>query len=138
MLGDIYDMVRLEKKVFHHETKRNFNILFKDATKLRRLINISPDGEQVDFAEDAEHMEALILAVIDRVGDDDTIMKKIYEFVKALPSKGLLDLQRADDAYEGIDGGDRGIPEETTEGGQVPQDGTGDFAGVASNNDNNL
>jgi Skp family chaperone for outer membrane proteins len=74
-----------------HEDKRNYNTAITALRKLRRTTNENTLQEQQDYGTDADMTNALLMTFIDRVGDDDAMAYKIYEYLKSYPSKLNLD-----------------------------------------------
>ena len=50
------------------------------------------ESSQVNFGNDSDMVNAMLLTLIDRCGDDDNLAYKMYEYIKSFPSKLNLDL----------------------------------------------
>ena len=63
-----------------HDSKRNFNTAIAAIKRLKSDVNHS------------DMVNAMLLTLIDRCGDDDNLAYKMYEYIKSFPSKLNLDL----------------------------------------------
>lgn len=79
-----------------HDAKRNFNAAIAAIKKLKRDVNHCSDTTQYNFGNDADMLNAIILTIIDRCGDDDIFTFKLFNYIKSFPSK--LDMQ-VDNAF---------------------------------------
>lgn len=70
-----------------HEQKRYFNAAISNTKKLRREVNHCSDKVQEHYGNDADMLNAIILTLIDRCGNEDILMWKFYEYVKSFPSQ---------------------------------------------------
>lgn len=84
-----------------HDSKRNFNTAIASIKKLKRDINHCSDATQENYGNDSDMVNALLLTLIDRCGDDDKFAFKMYNYIKSFPSKLNLDLD-LDDAFSHI------------------------------------
>lgn len=84
-----------------HEAKRSFNTALANIQKLRREVNKCSKSTQDNFGNDSDMLNALMLMIIDRCGDDDMFHFKLYNYIKSFPSKLNLDLD-LDDAFSHI------------------------------------
>lgn len=84
-----------------HEAKRSFNTALANIKKLRREVDKCSESTQDNFGKDADMLNALMLMIIDRCGDDDMFHFKLYNYIKSFPSKLNLDLD-LDDAFSHI------------------------------------
>ena len=75
-----------------HEAKRSFNTALENIKKLRREVNKCSESTQDNFGNDSDMLNALMLMIIDRCGDDDMFHFKLYNYIKSFPSKLNLDL----------------------------------------------
>lgn len=84
-----------------HEAKRSFNTALANIKKLRREVDKCSESTQDNFGKDSDMLNALMLMIIDRCGDDDMFHFKLYNYIKSFPSKLNLDLD-LDDAFSHI------------------------------------
>ena len=84
-----------------HEAKRSFNTALANIKKLRREVDRCSDSTQDNFGKDSDMLNALMLMIIDRCGDDDMFHFKLYNYIKSFPSKLNLDLD-LDSAFSHI------------------------------------
>lgn len=75
-----------------HDAKRNFNTAIGAIKKLKKDVNHCSDSTQTNFGDDADMINALLLTLIDRCGDDDIFTFQMYNYIKAFPSKLNLDM----------------------------------------------
>ena len=68
--------------MLRHEAKRNFNSALGSIRKLRREVNHCSAATQENYGNDADMLNALILTIIDRCGDDDMFHFKLYKRVE--------------------------------------------------------
>lgn len=100
--GSLMDMEReFAKKgsAIRFDVKRNYNKAIYAIRCLKRELMGCGEKEQTDFGHDADTMNAFLLTLIDRVGDDDMMLFRIYEYIKSMPSKMNMDLDDLDDAF---------------------------------------
>lgn len=84
-----------------HDSKRNFNTAIASIKKLKRDINHCSDATQENYGNDSDMVNAMLLTLIDRCGDDDEFAFKMYNYIKSFPSKLNLDLD-LDNAFSHI------------------------------------
>ena len=84
-----------------HDSKRNFNTAIASIKKLKRDINHCSSSTQENYGNDSDMVNALLLTIIDRCGDDDEFAFRVYNYIKSFPSKLNLDLD-LDDAFSHI------------------------------------
>ena len=84
-----------------HEAKRSFNTALANIKKLRREVNRCSESTQDNFGNDSDMLNALMLMIIDRCGDDDMFHFKLYNYIKSFPSKLHLNLEM-DNAFSHI------------------------------------
>ena len=84
-----------------HEAKRHFNTALANIKKLRREVDRCSESTQDNFGNDSDMINAMILMIIDRCGDDDMFHFKLYNYIKSFPSKLNLDLD-LDSAFSHI------------------------------------
>lgn len=82
-----------------HDAKRNFNTAIASIKKLKRDLDSCSEKTQTNFGNDADMVNAMLLTLIDRCGDDDEFAFKMFNYIKSFPSKLNLDLQ-VDGAFE--------------------------------------
>lgn len=95
-LMDMEAAYRREGYGLRHDVKRQYNAAIHAIHAIRRLkadINKCSDSEQESFGNDADMVNALLLTLLDRVGDDDLLAFKFFNYIKSFPSKLGLDLQ---------------------------------------------
>ena len=84
-----------------HEVKRNFNAALYNIKKLRKEINHCRTETQENYGNDADMLNAMMLMIIDRCGDDDMFHFKLYNYIKSFPSKLNLGIDM-DNAFSHI------------------------------------
>lgn len=107
VLTDVLETNLLEMQVefkkqgfeLRHDAKRNFNTAIASIKKLKRDLDSCSASTQENFGNDADIVNALLLTLIDRCGDDDEFAFKLFNYIKSFPSKLNLDLQ-LDGAFE--------------------------------------
>ncbi|MCD7923654.1 MAG: hypothetical protein LUI85_02720 [Bacteroides sp.] len=107
VLTDVLETNLLEMQVefkkqgfeLRHDAKRNFNTAIASIKKLKRDLDSCSDSTQENFGNDADVVNALLLTIIDRCGDDDEFAFKLFNYIKSFPSKLNMDLQ-LDGAFE--------------------------------------
>ena len=72
--------------------KRNFNTAIAAIKRLKSDVNHCSESTQENFGNDSDMVNAMLLTLIDRCGDDDNLAYKMYEYIKSFPSKLNLDL----------------------------------------------
>jgi hypothetical protein len=97
-LMDLAHFMRMERCAMKHEAKRDFNTAIAAIKRLKRNVDRCSAETQNDFGDESDMLNAVLLTLIDRVGDDDMTLFKIYEYIKAMPSKNILTLD-CDDAF---------------------------------------
>ena len=75
-----------------HDSKRNFNTVIAAIKRLKSDVNHCSKSTQENFGNDSDMVNAMLLTLIDRCGDDDNLAYKMYEYIKSFPSKLNLDL----------------------------------------------
>lgn len=75
-----------------HDSKRNFNTAIAAIKRLKSDVNHCSESTQENFGNDSDMVNAMLLTLIDRCGDDDNLAYKMYEYIKSFPSKLNLDL----------------------------------------------
>lgn len=63
--------------------------------RLKSDVNHCSESTQENFGNDSDMVNAMLLTLIDRCGDDDNLAYKMYEYIKSFPSKLNLDLDNA-------------------------------------------
>lgn len=92
---NLLDMEAEYKKngyALRHDAKRNFNTAIAAINKLKKDVNHCSNDTQENFGNDADMINALLLTMIDRCGDDDEFTFKLYNYIKAFPSRLNLGL----------------------------------------------
>ena len=79
-------------KRLRYESKRNFNTALHGLRCLKSELKPSPQQEQIDYGNDADILNALLLTILDRTGDDDMQSFRLYNYIKAMPSRLHLEL----------------------------------------------
>lgn len=92
-LMDMEQEYRRHGYALRHEAKRQYNAAIHAIRRLKADIDKCSAGEQESFGNDADIVNALLLTLIDRVGDDDLLAFKFFNYIKSFPSKLGLDLQ---------------------------------------------
>lgn len=92
-LMDMEAAYRREGYGLRHDVKRQYNAAIHAIRRLKADINKCSAGEQESFGNDADMVNALLLTLLDRVGDDDPLAFKFFCYIKSFPSKLGLDLQ---------------------------------------------
>lgn len=81
-----------------HDSKRNFNTAIAAIKRLKRDLDHCSPNTQENYGNDADMINAMILTLIDRCGDDDEFAFKLFNYIKSFPSKLNLELD-LDDAF---------------------------------------
>jgi hypothetical protein len=87
-LGEFLKRHGMELK---QEAKMEFNKALRATRAIRRDVRFSNIQTQEDYADDPDILNALVMVLIDRIGDDKNMAYNIYEYLKGLPSKIGLD-----------------------------------------------
>lgn len=90
METNLIDLETIFKKnniALKHEQKRYYNAAISNTKKLCREVNHCNERVQEHYGNDADMLNAIILTLIDRCGNDDMLMWKFYEYVKSFPSQ---------------------------------------------------
>lgn len=86
-LMDLESIFKKNNIALRHEQKRYFNSAISNTKKLCREVNHCDYKVQEHYGNDADMLNAIILTLIDRCGNEDMLMWKFYEYVKSFPSK---------------------------------------------------
>lgn len=86
-LMDLEQAFRKQGCVLRFDAKRNFNTALHALKKLKGDVNKCETNVQEYFGNDADMINAMLMTFIDRVGEDDVMAYKIYEYLKSFPSK---------------------------------------------------
>lgn len=97
-LMEMQQAFRKEGFELRHDTKRNFNTAIAAIKRLRRDLDHCSETTQENFGNDSDMVNAMLLTLIDRCGDDDKFAYRMYEYIKSFPSKLSLELD-LDDAF---------------------------------------
>lgn len=81
-----------------HDSKRNFNTAIAAIKRLKRDVDHCSSSTQENYGNDADMINAMLLTLIDRCGDDDEFAFKLFNYIKSFPSKLNLELD-LDDAF---------------------------------------
>ncbi len=81
-----------------HDSKRNFNAAIAAINRLKRDLDHCSANTQENYGNDADMINAMLLTLIDRCGDDDEFAFKLFNYIKSFPSKLNLELD-LDDAF---------------------------------------
>ena len=100
-LMEMQQTFRKEGFELRHDTKRNFNTAIAAIKRLRRDLDHCSETTQENFGNDSDMVNAMLLTLIDRCGDDDEFAYRMYEYIKSFPSKLDLDLD-FDDAFSHV------------------------------------
>jgi len=93
-LMDMEQEYRRHGYALRHEAKRQFNAAIHAIRSLKADISRKcTPSEQENFGSDADMVNALLLMLLDRTGDDDMQAFKFFDYIKSFPSKLGLDLQ---------------------------------------------
>ena len=74
-----------------HESKRNFNTAIAAIKKLKGHVNKCSNDMQVNYGNDSDILYNTLLLLIDRCGDDDMKLFQFYNYIKAFPSKNIIE-----------------------------------------------
>ena len=58
-------------KIMRYDAKRDFNAAIRSIRRLKTDVNLCNDARQDEFGNDADIINALLLLIVDRAGDDD-------------------------------------------------------------------
>ena len=86
-LMDLESIFKKNNIALKHEQKRYYNAAIYNTKKLCREVNHCNDKVQEHYGNDADMLNAIILTLIDRCGNEDILMWKFYEYVKSFPSQ---------------------------------------------------
>lgn len=86
-LMDLESIFKKNNIALRHEQKRYYNAAISNTKKLCREVNHCNDKVQEHYGNDADMLNAIILTLIDRCGNEDILIWKFYEYVKSFPSK---------------------------------------------------
>ena len=86
-LMDLESIFKKNNIALRHEQKRYYNAAISNTKKLRREVNYCNEKVQEHYGNDADMLNAIILTLIDRCGNEDILMWKFYEYVKSFPSQ---------------------------------------------------
>lgn len=92
-LMDMEAAYRREGYGLRHDVKRQYNTAIHAIRRIKDDINKCSMSEQESFGDDADMVNALLLTLLDRVGNDDMLAFKFFNYIKSFPSKLGLDLQ---------------------------------------------
>lgn len=97
-LMDMEQEYAKNRMVFRQDMKRNYNKAIHAIKCIKDEVAKCSQVTQNDYGNDADTLNAVILTMIDRVGDDDMMLFRIYEYIKSMPSKLELGFD-LDDAF---------------------------------------
>lgn len=86
-LMDLESIFKKNNIALKHEQKRYYNAAISNTKKLCREVNHCNDKVQEHYGNDADMLNAIIITLIDRCGNEDILMWKFYEYVKSFPSQ---------------------------------------------------
>ena len=86
-LMDLESIFKKNNIALRHEQKRYYNAAISNTKKLCSEVNHCNDKVQEHYGNDADMLNAIILTLIDRCGNEDILMWKFYEYVKSFPSQ---------------------------------------------------
>lgn len=84
--------MRLRGRAMQYSMKRDFNTTIHGVRRLKAELKHIGMNVQEAFGNDADILYALLLLIVDRVGADDLIAFKLYNYIKAMPSSHHLEL----------------------------------------------
>lgn len=100
-LMDLQEIFRKNNIALIHEQKRAYNVAISNTKKLCREVNHCNEKTQDYYGKDADMLNAIILTLIDRCGNEDTLMWRFYEYVKSFPSQFNM-VENMDWAFEHV------------------------------------
>ena len=74
-----------------HESKRSFNTAITAMKKLKGHVNKCSNDMQVNYGNDSDILYNTLLLLIDRCGEDDMKLFQFYNYIKAFPSKDIIE-----------------------------------------------
>ena len=83
VLTDVLEMQQQYKKEgfeLRHDSKRNFNTAIAAIKRLKSDVNHCSESTLENFGNDSDMVNAMLLTLIDRCGDDDNLAYKMYDF----------------------------------------------------------
>lgn len=86
-LMDLESIFKKNNIALVHEQKRYFNVAIHNIRKLCREVDHCDDKIKEHYGNDADMLNAIILTLIDRCGNEDKLMWRFYEYVKSFPSQ---------------------------------------------------
>ena len=90
MESNLMDLETILKKngfALKHEQKRAFNAAIANVRRLKKEVNHCDSRMQENYGNDADMLNAIILTLIDRTGNEDFVIFKFYEYLKSFPSQ---------------------------------------------------
>jgi hypothetical protein len=79
--------MRREGLAFKYTTKQAFTGALHNIRRLQREVTGCATTTQQDFCNDADSLYATLLTYADRVGDDDVLAYKVYQYLRQFESK---------------------------------------------------
>lgn len=73
------------------DAKRDYNAAIRATRRLLTDVNTCSRQAQEDFGNDADIIHAMLLLIMDRTGDDEMAAFRLYNYIKAMPSKMHLE-----------------------------------------------
>ena len=92
LLMEMEKDMRLRGRAMQYSMKRDFNTTIHGVRRLKAELKHIGMNVQEAFGNDADILYALLLLIVDRVGADDFIAFKLYNYIKAMPSGHHLEL----------------------------------------------
>lgn len=84
------------------DVKRNYNAVIHHCRLIRMDVRKTSQETQEWLGIDSDMLLAMVLLLVDRCGEDDMMMWKIFNYIKAIPSKRMIKLDDIDEAFEHI------------------------------------
>lgn len=91
-LMELEQTFRRLSKIMRYDAKRDFNAAIRSIRRLKTDVNLCNDARQDEFGNDADIINALLLLILDRTGDDDLQAFRLYNAIKAMPSRLHMEL----------------------------------------------
>lgn len=91
LLMDMSRDMKRQGRELRFDIKRNFNMAIRGVRGLKSVVKEINEKDQDVFGYDSDILYALLLLIVDRVGADDLIAFKLYNYIKAMPSSHHLE-----------------------------------------------
>ena len=101
-LMDLESAYRKEGFALRQDAKRQYNTAIHAIRRIKGDVDKCSADTQDMFGDDADILNALLLMMIDRCGNDDMFAFKLFNYIKAFPSRLGMNLDGLDKAFENV------------------------------------